>query len=706
MKCFRLSAFLALGLSGVLPAWYAAGEPDQVNAPAVEKHWAFQAPKPTVVPGVRNPLWVQTPMDAFILADLEASRLEPAPPADRRTLIRRATFDLTGMPPTPEEISEFLADNSPAAFARVVERLLASPRYGQRWGRHWLDVARYADSNGLDENVAQGNAWRYRDYVVKSFNDDLPFNEFVREQLAGDLLPSGDEATRHRRLIATGFLALGPKVLAEPDERKMEMDIVDEQIDAMGRSLMALTLGCARCHDHKFDPLSTEDYYGLSGIFLSTRTMETFKKVARWQENSLASAEAQARKQEHDAKIAQAKESIKTLIRQADGKVKASAAPGKELPKNLESLYPEEAKSTLKRLRDEASTLEKAAPVLPSAMGVSEGKTTEAAVLRRGNHQTPGKIVSRRFPTILAGSGASTLPDRQSGRLELANWLVQPNHPLTSRVLVNRVWRWHFGQGLVRSVDNFGLLGEKPANPQLLDWLADHFVNSGWSIKSLHRLILLSSTYQMSTTYDARAAGLDPDNRRHWRMNIRRLEAEAIRDSLLAVGGILDQKMGGSLLHVKNREYLFDHTSKDGTRYDSLRASIYLPVIRNNLYDVFQLFDATDATVINGDRSTTTVATQALFSMNSPLVLQASENLATRVLQLPAQDDTARLQWLYETAYGRPPTQRELNRCIAALANFEEQLRPQESAAEERRRRVWSLLCHVIVSANEFVTVN
>jgi hypothetical protein len=659
------------------------------TARANARHWAFEPPIDPQLPAVRNDAWSRSPIDQFILSGLEARGLRPAPPADKRTLIRRATFDLTGLPPTPEEIDAFLADLSPDAFAKVVDRLLASPGYGERWGRHWLDVARYADSNGLDENVAHGNAWRYRDYVVASFNADKPFAEFLVEQIAGDLLPAADAATRHERLIATGLLAIGPKVLAEPDEKKMEMDIVDEQVDTLGRAVMGLTLGCARCHNHKFDPVSMEDYYGLAGVFQSTRTMETFKKVARWHENSLASPDELARKADHDRRVAALKEEIKALAEK-----KENARP--EEPKRL----PEAPKR-----RAELAELEKSAPELPSAMGVAEGKVADAALLRRGNPLTPGDIVPRCFPTFLAGDAQPPLPAGQSGRLELARWLTRPDHPLTARVIVNRIWRWHFGQGLVRSVDNFGLLGERPSHPELVDWLARRFVADGWSVKAMHRLLMLSAAYRMSAERDPQAAEIDPDNRLLLRANVRRLEAESIRDSLLAVADLLDRTPGGpAITHVKNRAFLFDHTSKDETTYSSRRRSLYLPVIRNHLYDVFQLFDATDATVSNGDRATTTAATQALFALNSDLIIDASQRLAARLLDRADLDDAGRVRLLYLSAYGRQPTAREIERAKAAIARFDEELPAGEPGP--RRALAWALFCHVVLAANEFVFLN
>jgi hypothetical protein len=693
-----------------LTRWIQMGAPFSENAATTKgeegrDRWAFRAPVEPAVPAVKNVAWPRSAVDRFVLARLEAKGIRPAPPADRRTLIRRATFDLIGLPPTPAEVEAFLDDGSADAFAKVVDRLLASQHYGERWGRHWLDVARYADSNGLDENVAFGNAWRYRDYVVAALNQDKPYDQFLLEQLAGDLLPDSETARRDQRLIATGFLALGPKVLAEGDEKKMELDIIDEQIDTFGRALLGLTLGCARCHDHKFDPITTRDYHGLAGIFTSTRTMESFKRVARWHEHVLASADEQARKAAHDKQVAQHKEAIKQLTSNANDQVKQEAKPVPTLPKDLEPLYPAEVRTELKRLREELAGLEKSAPQLPAAMGVAEGKVTDVPVFLRGDHLKPGKTVPRQVPVVLAGASAPTFDAQHSGRFELARWLVRPDHPLTARVMVNRIWRWHFGQGIVPTPDNFGLLGEAPVNPPLLDWLALRFIESKWSIKAMHRMIMLSSTYQMSAAADAKAALVDPENRLNWRANVRRLEAEAIRDNLLAVSGLLDRSMGGSLLHVKNRDYFFDHTSKDTTRYDSRRRSLYLPVVRNNVYDVFQLFDFPDPAVANGDRATTTVATQALFFMNSEWVAQLCEEWAAALVKDDQLDDAGRVDRIYRKAYARPATAKEVADALTLVRSVEAALARGQAHTERHRMQAWASLCQTVVAANEFIYV-
>lgn len=669
-----------------LAKWAAMGAPfpAPVKRTKDDTHWAFRPVRKPTVPTVTDAPAPANPIDAFVTVKLQSVKLKPGPPADKRTLIRRATFDLIGLPPTPAEIEAFLKDESPNAFEKVVDRLLASKHYGERWGRHWLDVARYADSNGLDENVAHGNAWKYRDYVVDSLNNDVPYDRFVREQVAGDLLPAADDAARLRQLIATGFLSLGPKVLAEPDPKKMEMDIVDEQIDTLGRAVLGMTFGCARCHDHKFDPVTADDYYALAGIFLSTKTMDSFKSIARWYENPLGTPEETAKLRAYDEELARLKARVKELTRKSDA----------------------ESKVALKEVKQMTAKLEKSPPNVPSAMGVTEGKVADTALLNRGNHLTPGRVVVRRFPTVLVGSKQQPLPTDHSGRLELANWLAEPTNPLTSRVIVNRVWRWHFGFGLVRSVDNFGLLGEPPSHPAMLDWLASDFAANGWSLKKLHRLIMLSNTYRQASEYNTKAAETDPENRLLWRANVCRIEAEEIRDSLLAISGPLDRTMGGpSLEHVKNRDYLFNHTSKDATKYDSLRRSIYLPIIRNNLYEVFQLFDATDAAVGSGDRPTTTVSTQALFWMNSELVSSTADSLAKQMLARTDLDDAGRVKVLYETAYGRLPTTKEVKRAADAVAKFENALVEREPTTEKRKARAWGLYVHVLLAANEFAYV-
>lgn len=601
--------------------------------------WAFQPLRRPSPPEIPDTTWPKNDVDHFVLARLESAGLRPAPAAAKRTLLRRATFDLLGLPPTPQEVAAFVADDSSDSFAKVIDRLLASPHYGERWGRHWLDVARYSDSNGLDENQAQAHAFHYRDYVVTAFNKDKPYDQFVLEQIAGDLLPdSGDEETRAERITATGFLCLGPKSLAEVDEAKMEMDIVDEQISTVGKAFMGLTLGCARCHDHKFDPVPTEDYYSLAGIFRSTTTITKYQgpgdsKRGRWLE---------------------------------------------------------------REVRKEPSTF---------VMAVSEGEPQNVRVHIRGSFLNQGQEVPRIFPRILAGEEQRPI-EVGSGRLPLARWLSSHDHPLTSRVIVNRIWQGHFGAALVRTPDNFGRLGERPTHPELLDWLAAHLIASGWSIKKLHRTLMLSSTYRMSSTSSPDGERVDPDNRWLWRMPRRRLEAESIRDAILAISGRLDLRQGGSLLTVKNRKYTVDpKTFKHEVKYDARRRALYLPVLRNLLYDFFQIFDFPDPTVVNGQRRSTVVASQALYLMNSPFVMECAEAFAARLLQRDDLDREGRVRLLFETAYGRPPDEAEIKATLSFLARYVAALGTGESA-DMAKRKAWQSLCHATLASNESVHVD
>ena len=671
------------------------------SLPPATEHWAYQVPVKPAIPEVHDQQWPNNAIDQFVLARLEQADLLPAPEADRRVLLRRATYDLTGLPPTKEEIDAFLSDQSTAAFEKVIDRLLASPHYGERWGRHWLDIARYADSNGLDENVAQANAWRYRDYVVEAFNTDKPFDQFIREQLAGDLLASNEPDDRNQQKIATGFLSLGPKVLAEVDETKMEMDIVDEQIDTLGKALLGMTLGCARCHDHKFDPFTMQDYYALAGIFKSTHTMDSFTKIARWHEHPLEDKSHQEALAEHENQVAAKQVAIDELIASSTAALQQQLGEGAALPKKPEESFPAETREQLKTQREALAALKKQAPIGPSAMGVKEGNPVEVPIHIRGSHLTLGDTVPRSIPAVFVNLETPRIESHQSGRLELANWLTSKQNPLTARVIVNRVWRWHFGRGLVGTPDNFGRTGEAPTHEKLLDWLAVQFVEDGWSLKALHKQIMLSATYRMSSRHQAKAAEQDPQNQWYWRADLRRLEAEEIRDAMLAVSGQLDTTMGGSALATKNREFIFNHTSKDETSYETNRRSIYLPVIRNHLFDSFTLFDYTDASMPNGNRNTSTVASQALYMMNSEFLDRAAEGLAKRMQQAELPNDTQRITWLYETTVGRVAKEQEIERCLAMLQEF---LPTEgENPEEESQQQAWKALCQTLLMSNEFV---
>jgi mono/diheme cytochrome c family protein len=680
-----------------LTAWVKAGAtwPDSPETDATAKKpggplftpeekafWAFQPVRPPPVPAGRDAI------DHFVLTKLRDNGLSPAPPADRRTLLRRVTFDLTGLPPTPAEIDAFLKDDSPEAWKKVIDRLLASPAYGEAWARHWLDVARYADSNGLDENTAFGNAWRYRDYVIRAFNADKPFDRFVKEQIAGDLLPDGGADG----LVATGFLVLGPKLLAEPDKQKMVTDIVDEQIDVVTKAFLGLTVSCARCHDHKFDPIPTRDYYGLAGVFTGTKTMATLATVARALERPLGGETAESRA--YRAEVEQLKQELAAIERRFGRTPEVDREQRHEL-----HLQAELRRAEIKRLEPQIEPP-------PMALAVQdEANPADVKVHIRGNHLTLGEVAPRIFPRILAGEVQMPVPSRTSGRRQLAEWIASPANPLTARVIVNRVWQHHFGEGLVRTPDNFGTLGERPTHPELLDWLAARFVQDGWSLKKLHKLMLLSATYQRSTGHDPRAAQLDPDNRMLWRFHRRRLPAEAIRDSMLAVAGTLDRTAGGSLLANGNFEYINNEHSRGEVRYGSTRRSVYLPVIRNNVYDFFQAFDFVEPHVPTGRRATTVVAPQALFMMNNLFVVTQAKAFGESLLKQQGTDED-RIRAAYPRAFGREATADEVSRAVSFVHEYVAALEGTETDPAVRRSRAWAAWCQALFASSEFITVD
>ena len=659
---------------GAVMPMNAEGDPGSVSPkkPKIGKeHWSFQPVVRPEVPALEVSQWDRNTLDLFVRRSQEREGVSPQPDADKALWLRRITFDLIGLPPTVQEVELFLADTSDEAHERVIERLLASPQYGVRWARFWLDVVRYSDSNGLDENIAHGTAWRYRNYVIDSWNADKPYDRFVMEQVAGDLLPANSRGERIANLTATAFLAMGPKVLAEVDERKMEMDIIDEQIDTLGKAFMGMTLGCARCHDHKFDPISIQDYYALAGVFKSTHTMDSFTKIAKWHENEIATEEDEALLKAKEAEIAELKSRLETLA--AEG---ATETEKKSLTERIEAL-------------------QKSVPAVPTVMGVKEGSAQNVPLHVRGNHLALAAEVKRRFPEVLTTSASIQVESNQSGRLQLAAWMTDRQHPLTARVIVNRLWRWHFGKGLVATTDNFGALGEKPSHPELLDWLAAELIESDWSIKHIQRLIVSSATYRQGSGRSMENEAIDPENRLVWRYPIRRLEAEAIRDFLLSSAGDIDLSRGTSLLHVGNREFLFDHTSIDKTKYDSHLRAIFLPVIRNHLYDLFDLFDYSDAATVQGDRGSTIVAPQALFMLNSGLVHEAAKRLAERLQSVEFNSDRERVVYLHVAIYGRHPSDAE----VAAMLGF------LNRASEEERSQRWSYLCQAALAANDFLFV-
>ncbi len=988
-------------------AFYPEGAPASgtANSAAREPLWSFQALETPQPPEVRDDLWCRNDLDRFVLARLEAELLAPAPEADRRTLLRRLSYDLIGLPPTAEELDQFEHDLSPDAWRKQIERLLASPHYGERWGRYWLDLARYSDSNGLDENLAMSTAHRYRDWVVRALNQDLPYDQFLTWQLAGDLLPEPeDDAQQRDQLAATGFLVLGPKMLAEQDKEKLVCDIVDEQMDVAFRTFQGLTVGCARCHDHKFDPLSQRDYYALAGIFKSTATMANLGFVSRWNERSLGRASAIEARRAHAEKLESARKELGQLRERAasaaarrslgsiasymlagsaaaqrivrieaeaaargnlitdstqygspevvvartgsggtqfaefdltferagrarlevryaaneprpmkvtlDGVMLAESALGDvtgswnpdgqrwvsvatfdvragnnvlrferagsiphldqllvvpeldggepaewpldatepgvtlspelarawtahldgaaqredavfalwsrfarlpasefavratalveelrtrraagELAKwnplvlalldglppeslrelagryqvlfagadrawselkarnkdaaklddpaldalaklisgndsplrlpaqQLEVLFSAEERAQLATRKSEVDELERTLPpMFDTAPGVRDAdKVADMKLLRRGSHLDPvGEPVARGVPEELAKLAAlAPIPEGQSGRLQLAQWMTSRGNPLTARVAANRVWQGHFGRGVVASSSNFGVRGDKPTHPELLDHLASQLVARGWSLKALHRYICESAAYRMAADPTATAAEKDPANALLSRQNRRRLDAESLRDALLAASGQLDRTLGGTLLSTGNGDYVTNDQSANGARYDLPRRSIYLPIIRNAMLDLFASFDYPDPSVTVEARPETTSPSQALYLMNSPLVVEASRKLVEA--SASAGDDAQRVDALYRAALGRSSSESERGRALAFVARATTPMQPsmgadvgKETSAESSaaKQEGWRALAQVLLVSNEFLYVD
>jgi len=478
---------------------------------------------------------------------------------------------------------------------------------------------------------------------------------------------------------------LGPKVLAEPDKAKMAIDIIDEQMDVATRAVMGVTFTCARCHDHKFDPFSQRDYYALAGVFRSTKTMATYATVARWFERPLAPQEEADRAAAHQAAIAKKKDELQKLRNE---------------PAN---------QPVMKKLRDELAELERAQPkAIDYCMAVTEDAAVDLPVHLRGDHNKLGATVPRGLPVLLAGDRQPTFPSNTSGRLELAEWITRPEHPLTARVAVNRGWQGHFGKGLVATSDNFGKLGDRPSHPELLDWLAQRFIEQGWSLKQLHRDLMLSATYQQQSSIanPQSSINLDPDNRLLWRQHRQRLNAEQLRDSLLALSGTLDVTMGGTLLTTPNFGYVTNDQSGNQGRYDMKRRSVYLPVVRNALFELFQVYDFVDPSVVSTARAETTVAPQALFMLNNHLVRDSARDLAARLLALPGSEDHARIQAAYARVFGRPATPKELARATRFLADYTAAATNDKLPADTARRTAWETLTQTLFCANEFIYVD
>lgn len=726
-----------------LANWVEMGAPDsrvgkaarpknKIDLIEARKFWAFQRPHAARAPEVADKDWPRTDLDRFVQAAREKQNLQPAADADRATLLRRVTFDLIGLPPTPEEIDAFVNDSSAGAagngaFANIVDRLLASPRFGEKWGRHWLDVVRYGESTGKERNIPFRYAWRYRNYVIDAFNDDLPFDRFIIEQLAGDLLTSKNAAEHDRRLIATGFLAIGTKGVNTKESEQFKYDVIDDQIDVTSRAFLGMTVACARCHDHKFDPIPASDYYALAGIFRSTDTFSGVKPGSksasdkalltlaqsgssanpaagsRRTEKSLAGhAERQQEIEQIEAQLAGLRQTQKDARKQArkkanKGKGNLQAQPVAGMPGQ------QEIRQQIKKLEDRLEQLEGAAtPAGDFVMGVRDGKPQDSPLLNRGELKDKGAEVRRGVVSVIKTPAGSVNP-KHSGRLELAHWIAGKDNPLTARVMVNRIWQHLFGEGLVPSTDNFGALGDEPSHSELLDYLAVQFMNEdNWSVKKLIRSIVLSRTYQMSSEHNAGNYDKDPANKYLWRMERRRLDAEEIRDAMLAAAGTLDleRPAGSPVLELPNSQLKGGKGLGEIRKATNVR-SVYLPIVRGNVPEVLHVFDAADPSLVIGKRDVTTVPTQALYLLNNAFVMKQAEQLAQRVLEPKGLEPDARIDNAYRLALGRLPSDREKSDVTNYLHEYHKSLE-MAGAKGNLQLTTWASFCQTLFASGEF----
>ncbi len=700
-------------------------------------HWAF-VPVRKIEPPADPTGWSNHPIDRFIHAKRSALGLRPVAQADKRTLLRRVTFDLIGLPPTPDEVESFLKDESPDAFGRVVERLLASPQYGERWGRHWMDVARYADTAGDNADYPIPEVYRYRDYIIDSFNADKPYDQFVREQLAGDILARQGPPDKYaERIIATGFIALSRRYATAPYE--LWHLTLEDTIETTGRAFMGLTLRCARCHDHKYDPVTKEDYYALYGIFASTQFpfagAEEFHSMKKPREHFVPllppsraperMAEYQVRLTRLEAEIRQTEKDgpLAKYLAELDEQLAAKAKSIAELvarnqdEEELEDeriVLQKERERTANELKDKLSALrqqlwEARRSGLPAgiagAYAVQEGEPHDEAIQIRGDVTQRGPVVHRGVPRFLCGDKPVSFPAQASGRLQLAEWLTRPEHPLTARVMVNRIWQHHFGKGIVGTPSNFGLRGEEPTHPELLDYLAARFVESGWSIKAMHRLILSSKTYQLASAADETDAARDPGNRCYWRFDRRRLDAEAIRDALLAVSGNLDRSRPGPHPFPPIDKWTWTQHNPFKDVYSTQHRSVYLMTQRFQRHPYLALFDGPDTNTTTGQRTSSTVPSQALFLMNSSFVKEQAEAFARRLIA-QSPDSTRRIDQAYRLAFGRPATPVECARGKSYLEEYRKRLEPLGLGPEQSEWEVWTSYARVLMASNEFCYVD
>ncbi len=739
--------------------WIAMGAPDPraadelpttrtIDLEAGRQFWAFQPITDPLPPSVMDPTWPIDSIDHFVLAQQELAGIRPVADADRYTWLRRVSLDLTGLPPTPSEIEAFVRDNSPHACATVVDRLLESRAYGERWARHWLDLTGYADMIGTSNNVFAEYAWRYRDYLIDAFNQDRPFDRFIRQQVAGDLIETSSVVERAENITATGFLMLGDVEIVEPDKAKMEADHIDTQVNKIGATFLGMTVGCVRCHDHKFDPIALEDYYGIAGMLRSspathkipfgvwstlnsTELPETAEQLVVRKKLEAEHAEKIACLRDEQSKLNDEKTAIAdqlTKLEQeakvtdieelidADHETDAGPHDTSTAPATVEQLTKQrdELTARINRLAAEIQHAEFFSSKVPKAFAMRDGENpANMPVYIRGNPYAPGKVVPRGVLRVASWEEFTEIPTGQSGRLQLADWLIDARNPLTARVTVNRIWQKLFGEGLVRSVDYFGARGELPSHPQLLDHLATRFIKNGWSQKQLIRSIVLSRVYRLSSINSNASMEVDPDNRLLWRMHRQRLDAEALRDSALAISGELKPALGGPALVLEYIENTGDlvaaginpphYNHRKPRPSQEFERSVYLPVLRTGFTGEDRIrgyFDFVNPAQIAGQRDQTVVPTQLLFLMNNSAYRKRAKSVVERLFAESISHDE-RLEQLWLRVLSRPITTSERQDANAFLKETEALVGNDNQETEASI--AWQELCHSLLSSNHFV---
>ena len=751
----RINAFCLASIVCSLMVPTAWPQPATETKPAKDKfradqrrYWALQPVNPPSPPQVAASAWVRNPIDAFVLAKLEEKSLKPGPQASETTLLRRAYFDLTGVPPTVAEVDAFLADSSPNAYEKVVDQLLASPKYGERWARHWLDLARFAESDGFRADEVRPNAWRYRDYVIRSFNSDKPYNRFVQEQIAGDEMWP-DDLEAH---VATAFNRHYPDEYNAQNLRQRRQQILDDVTDTTGAVFLGLTFECARCHDHKFDPILHSDYYRLQAFFSNISSDDEFPMVSKadyaeyqrklgiWQgktteiragmQKLLTAARTKSRKARYMAYVDEVQLALDKPMPErspielwmADKAKYFMNATDESLAAGLKG----EAQDQWKKLQAELDKFKDLHPgQVPKGTGLTELTATPIPthVLSAGAFNRPLDEVQPGVLQILQPEPARLDPVTNGGtgrRTALAKWLTAEDNPLTSRVMANRIWHYHFGRGIVASPSDFGRMGERRTHPELLDWLAKEFVRNGWSMKQLHRLIMTSNTYRQSSNYRADAAEKDPENRLLWRYHRHRLESEAVRDTALSVAGVLNPAMYGPSVRPPMPKGVPDSAWKTSPdEGDQRRRSIYTFIRRNNLYPMLDVFDMPDTHLSCGRRGETTTAPQALTYLNNEQTIEWAAKLAGQVLQQAGADPSKQVELVYRMAYSRPPNSTEKDTALTFFRQHQtilaervksgaKVLTPEtkNSGVSTEQAAVLVDFCHAIFNSSEFVYID